>query len=85
MSEQGQVDEAMAHYRQALKTKPDFAEAHAHLGDALADSGQFDEAIVHYHKALKIKPDLAEAHASLGFALATQGRLTRPSSIIERH
>ena len=63
--QKGRVDEAIVHYQNALKLKPDFAEAHFSLGVALADSGRVDEAIAHYQMALKIKPDFDEARRNL--------------------
>ena len=69
----GQFDEAIAHYRQALKIEPHYAQAHNNLGCILADRGQFDEAIAHYRQALKFKPDFAEAHNNLASALAAHG------------
>ena len=75
MAGRGQVDEAIAHYRKALEIKPDYAEAHNNLGNALAGRGQVDEAIAHYRKALEIKPDYAEAHYNLGNALAGRGQV----------
>ena len=73
--QRGQLDEAIAHYRKALEIKPDYAEAHNNLGNALASRGQVDEAIAHYQKALEIKPDYAEAHNNLGMALASRGQV----------
>ena len=67
-------DEAIAQYRKALEIRPDYPEAHNHLGNALAGGGRLDEAIADYRKALKIKPDFAEAHSNLGNVLARQGR-----------
>ena len=71
----GQVDEAIAHYQKALQIKPDYAEAHNNLGNALLQKGRVDEAIAHYQKALQIKPDNAEAHYNLGNALLQKGRV----------
>ena len=63
-----------AHYEQALRIKPDYAEAHNNLGIALAQTGKIEEAIAHYEQALRIKPDYAEAHNNLGIALAQTGK-----------
>ena len=52
----GQVDEAIAHYRQALQIKPDYAAAQNNLGTVLAGRGKVDEAILHYRKAIEIDP-----------------------------
>ncbi len=70
----GRVDEAIDHYLEALKIKPDYELAHSNLGVVLAGCGRVDEAIAHYHEALKITPDDALAHNNLGDALASQGR-----------
>jgi predicted negative regulator of RcsB-dependent stress response len=73
--EQGKLTEAVASYQQALRLKPDYAEAQCNLGMALADQGKLTEAIACYQQALRLKPDLAEAHCNLGVALAQQGEL----------
>ncbi len=75
LSDRGQIDEAIAHYRKTLEVRPDFAEAHYNLGMALAQRGQDDEAIVHYRKALQIKPGYAEFHNNLGLALASRKQI----------
>jgi len=54
----------------ALRIDPDYAQAHANLGLALANSGgSIDQAIAEYEAALRIDPGLAEAHYNLGNAL----------------
>ena len=57
--DQGKLDEAVACYRRALELKPDFAEAHNNLGNALKDQGKLDEAVACYRRALELKPDYA--------------------------
>ena len=74
-SDQGKLDEAIAAYRQAIGIKPDFAEAHSNLGNALRDQGKLDEAIAACRQAIGIKPDYAEAHYNLGNALQDQRKL----------
>ena len=61
----GKLDEAVACYRRALELKPDYAEAHNNLGNALNDQGKLDEAVACYRRALELKPDYAEAHNNL--------------------
>ena len=45
-------------YREAIRLKPDYAEAHNNLGIALMAQGKHDEAIVAYREAIRLKPDL---------------------------
>jgi tetratricopeptide (TPR) repeat protein len=71
---QGKTREAVAHYAEALRIKPDFAQPHYNLGGLLANQGKTQEAIAHFAEALRIKPDYAEAHNNLGVALAGQGK-----------
>ena len=42
------MDEAIRQYQEAIRLKPDYAEAHNNLGNALAEKGQMDEAIRQY-------------------------------------
>lgn len=71
----GQTDEAMAHYQTAIKIQPDYAEAHNNLGYSLLQKGQIDEAITHFQTAIKIHPDYADAHDNLGGALLQNGQV----------
>jgi Flp pilus assembly protein TadD len=64
----------IAEYRTVVRLKPDYAEAHNHLGGALARQGKQEEANAEYREAIRLKPGYAEAHTNLGSALATQGK-----------
>ena len=75
LSEQGKLDAAMIHFREALRLSPNYAEAHNNLGSALAQQGKLELAVPHFYTALKILPGFAEAHNNLAVALARQGRL----------
>jgi tetratricopeptide (TPR) repeat protein len=72
---QGKLDQAMAHYAEALRLDPHYATAHKHLGLDLEEQGKLDQAIDHYAEALRLEPHYAEAHNNLGVALAQQGKL----------
>ena len=75
LSDRGKTDEAIAHYRQAIELRPNYAEAHYNLGRLLAQKGQLDDAVTHYEKALEINPVDAEAHNNLGVTLFGGGRV----------
>jgi len=70
----GKTQEAISHYTEALRIKPDYAEAQNNLGVNFYYQGKTQEAISHYTEALRIKPDYAEAHYNLGVALVDQGK-----------
>jgi tetratricopeptide (TPR) repeat protein len=74
LDRQGKTQEAIAHYAEALRIKPDFVRAHNNLGLVLAGQGKTQEAVAHYAEALRIKPDYAQAHNNLGVVLAGQGK-----------
>jgi Flp pilus assembly protein TadD len=70
LSERGEVDEAVSHFRRALEMKPNDIKIHNYLGSLLAQNGEVDQAISLFHRALEIKPDDAETCNNLGIALA---------------
>jgi Flp pilus assembly protein TadD len=71
----GETDEAIEQYRQAVSTDPDFAEAHNNLGNALLQNGQPDEAVTQCQQAVTIEPKYAQAHSNLGNALLQTGQV----------
>ncbi len=71
---QGQTGEAISQFQEAIRLKPDFADAHNNLGAALARNGQIDEAISQYLEAIRLNPDYADAHNNFGIALFNQGQ-----------
>jgi tetratricopeptide (TPR) repeat protein len=71
----GQTDEAIRHCEEAIRIKPDYAEAHSNLGNALLIKGQTGEAIDQYQQAIQIKPDFADAHYNLGNAFLNKGQV----------
>jgi tetratricopeptide (TPR) repeat protein len=70
--QEGKLSDAIGHYEQALRIKPDYAEAHYNLGVALAQVGRVGEAIGHLEQALKLRPDLTAASNALARLQARQ-------------
>jgi tetratricopeptide (TPR) repeat protein len=58
----GDVNASIQNYREALKVKPDFAEALLNLGHVLQAAGQDQEARETWAKALELKPELAAGY-----------------------
>ena len=63
------TEEAIDHYKIAIKIKPGNAKAHYNLGVLLFNAKRTEEAIGHYKTAIKIKPDYAIAQRNLKEAL----------------
>src|SRR5215472_12944629 len=76
LNDQGKLEEAIAAYRQAIRIKPDFAEAYSNLGNSLSDQGKIDEAIAAYRQAIRIRPDFPEAHSNLLFCFNDHDQVT---------
>jgi tetratricopeptide (TPR) repeat protein len=74
LSQKGEMDRAIDHYRRAVALRPDYAEAHYNLGRLLVEQNQLDEAVAHYEKAAAINPGDAEAQNNLGVTLFGLGR-----------
>jgi len=69
---QGKLDQAIAHFSEALRVLPNYAEAHNNLGVALGQQGKFDEAAKHFSEAVRVKPDYTDAQNNLKLAVASQ-------------
>lgn len=74
LSEQGEPDQAIEHYRQAIALRSDYAEAHYNLGRLLVNLGQLNDAVAHYERAAAINPSDAEAQNNLAVTLFGMGR-----------
>ena len=70
----GRVPEAVAHYEQALRLKPDYGLAHLNLARSLVRLDRYPEAIRQYEEALRLKLPGAETEAELSDALLHEGR-----------
>jgi tetratricopeptide (TPR) repeat protein len=67
----GRVDEAIEHSKEALRIRPNDANAQNNLGLALLQTGHTKDAAVHLEKALEIDPGQMNAEVNLGWILAT--------------
>jgi tetratricopeptide (TPR) repeat protein len=72
---QGDMGQAMSHYRRAIAESADHAEAHANLAMLLDQAGRTEEAIVEYREVIRLEPEFAIAHNNLGYALERVGDL----------
>ncbi|HEY2891125.1 MAG TPA: sulfotransferase [Dongiaceae bacterium] len=67
------LPEAIARLEQAVRVKPDYAEAHYNLGNALRQSGETQQAIRAFRQTLALKPGYAAALQNLSDSLRDTG------------
>lgn len=60
-------------YREALRLRPDYPEAHNLYAALLRARGNLSEAAGHYREALRLRPDYPEAHYNYASLLAAVG------------
>jgi len=82
--EQNRIEEAIWHSSEALRIKPNYAEAMNSLGVALRQQGRFDAAIALYTRALEIMPKRADIRLNLGSALINIGQLAKAVKEFEK-
>jgi len=75
LSKEGRLDEAIRQYREALRLKPDDADAHYDLANALYRKDLWDEAIGEYQEDLRLSPGDFSGHSNLGVALFRIGHV----------
>lgn len=74
LQQRWKLEEAAAHFRQAIQLKPGFADAHSNLGVVFAGQSRFKEAMVQYALAMLADSDYATPHRNLGSLLVAQGK-----------
>lgn len=71
LSEQGDVDRAVPHFKEALQNKPADAIIFNNIASLFFDNGQVEDAIRYYKKAVELKKDYAVGYNNLGFTYLT--------------
>lgn len=74
LGKQGNLNEAVAHFGEALRIKPDFFDALINIGVTLNDQRRFAEATTYLTQAIDLEPGSSKAHLQLGIALAQSGK-----------
>ena len=72
LSADGKNEEAISHFKVAIKLNPTHTKAYNNLGLALFAERRNEEAITHYKMAIKLEPDYAPAYNNLGNALSAE-------------
>jgi tetratricopeptide (TPR) repeat protein len=83
-AEQGRVDTALAHYREALSAVPNYVPAIGNMGNALKMHGRLDEAAACYRQILALAPQAAQPHNDLGLIAQAQDRIAEATEHYRR-
>jgi len=75
LSDAGQLDEALVHYRKAIEIDPNDETPYIDYAIALAKSGRLDEAEAEFQEAIRIQPNRHAAHANYYSLLLSRGKL----------
>ena len=75
LRETGKLEEAIAHYRQAIQLNPNYADALMALGSSLQEKEDNEQAIAYYQNVIALHPDNPSVHNNLGIALKDTGKL----------
>jgi tetratricopeptide (TPR) repeat protein len=73
LGQQRKHAEAIPHFAEAVRIKPNYFDALENLGMALREQGRAAEAVGFYERAIRVKPNSAKTHWQLGLALEDQG------------
>ena len=80
----GELESAISHYKNALKIRPELAEAHCNLGVVYKSLGDSKNAVECYENALRINPDYLDAHMNFGLCLMESGNLVRAENCFKK-
>lgn len=73
--EAGDYAKALAYYKEAIRLKPNFADAHLNQGNVLKAMGRPQDAIMCYQRAIQLRPDYAIAYGNLASVYYEQGQM----------
>src|SRR5437867_6247789 len=77
-------EEALTHLEQALRLKPDYAEAKLNLGTALYKANRVSQAVTNFTEAIRLNPNYAEAYDALGVVSYSSGQLADAKTQFEK-
>lgn len=84
LASQGRLTDAIPHFEEAVRSAPDFADAHYNLGNALMELHRPQDALACFQRALALEPGHVDAQNALGTALQEVGRIDEAISAYHR-
>jgi len=82
LAQQGRIDEALTHFREAVELMPNNGLAHSNLGGALVLQKKYGEAVRHLERAVHLEPQQLDAHTNLGTAYLQTNRADRAVPVL---
>lgn len=83
LSYHGKLDEALGHFKKALRIRPTSARCYNDIGTYFMIKGRYDESIGYFKNALQLRPNFPKAHNNLGLVLMAQGKYEDAASHFE--
>jgi len=80
-AKEGQYDQAIYHYNQALKQQNNLWEVYFNLGVAYQRKQEFEKAIESYQSAICIDPNRVNTYLNLGVLYKEQGKFTEAEAV----
>ena len=81
---EGNLDQAIISFQEAISLQSDYVGAYNQLGNALQGLGRSEEAIAVYQKILEINPNVAAAYCNLGCIWQMQGKFEEAIAAYQR-
>jgi len=83
-SEQRDLQQTVANYREWVRYQPQDANAHIELASALNEMGERDEAMVHFEHALERNPQDPTSLYNIGVVMVNSGAVEEGAALIQR-
>jgi protein O-mannosyl-transferase len=75
LHQNGNIEEVIHQYQEAVRIKPDYAQGRINFGLALGQFGRSEEAIAQLREGLRLEPSFLDGHYLLGLALVQNGQI----------
>lgn len=80
LASQNRIQDAVFHYKESLRIRPEQPSVHNNLGLLLGRQGKNERAIQHFEEALQLNPNHYSAHNNMGVVLCNMGKVDEARS-----